>query len=70
MQVLPVGEHESNGTVNRAIQAITGMVRTLKVATEKAFKMKPAPRSPVLQWLVQFAGFALFRYEVGADGKT
>ena len=66
----PVGEHESNGTIERAVQATIGMIRALKVATERAFKIALEPKSPVLQWLVQFAGFALTRYETGADGKT
>eukprot|EP00975_Prorocentrum_lima_P018543 3903907-Prorocentrum_lima.AAC.1 len=70
MEASPVGVHESNGTVGRAIQAITGMVRALEAAMEKAFKMDLGPKSPVLQWLVQFAGFILSRCEVGADGKT
>eukprot|EP00975_Prorocentrum_lima_P017963 3787805-Prorocentrum_lima.AAC.1 len=50
--------------MERVLSAITGMVRTLKVATEKAFKMDLDPRSPVLQWLVQLAGFVLSRFEV------
>ncbi|CAK0851674.1 unnamed protein product [Prorocentrum cordatum] len=65
-----VGESPSNGTIERAIQAISGMVRTLKVATERAFKITLDPRSNILHWLVQFAGFSLSRYEQGADGRT
>eukprot|EP00959_Pyramimonas_sp_CCMP1952_P341654 7156712-Pyramimonas_sp.AAC.1 len=52
------------------MQSISGMVRTLKVATERAFKITLDPRSNILHWLVQFAGFSLSRCEQGADSRA
>ena len=70
MEVSPVDSHRSNGTIERAIQAMGGMVRTLKLALEKAFQWTIDPQSPIMHWLVLFAGYCLTRYEVGSDGRT
>ena len=63
-----VGEHESNGTVERAIRAIGNTVRTL--ATEQSCNVELGSACPALPWLAQHAGTILSRFEVGADGRT
>ena len=66
----PVGESESNCTTERAIRAIGGSVRTLKVATEQSCNVKIEPESPILLWLIEYASAVLNRHEIGRDGRT
>ena len=65
-----VDEHEPNGTMERAVQAIGGSVRTLKVATEQCCNISIGPDSPALLWMIEYAYAVLNRFEVGADGNT
>ena len=62
----PVGSSQSNGTVERAIQSVQGMVRTLRSSLEeKCEKMLEA----VQRWIAEHAGFLLTRFEIGRDGN-
>ena len=46
---------ESNGTMERAVQAIGGSVRTLKVATEQSCNISIGPDSPAFLWMIEYA---------------
>ncbi len=65
-----VGECESNGTIERSILPIGGLVRTLKDAVEAADGIKLDQNHPILPWLVMYASTMLTRGEVGVDGNT
>ena len=65
-----VDEHESNGTMERAVHAIGGSVRTLKVATEQSCNISIGAESPALLRMIEYASAVLNRFEVGADGNT
>ena len=65
-----VDGHESNGTMERAVQAIGGSVRTLKVATEQSCNISIGAESPALLWMIEYASAVLNRFEVGACGNT
>ena len=69
-EVSAIGESESNGTIERAVRALGGLIRTLKVSAQQSFNCALESGSPVLEWLIQYAGFLLSRFEVGADRKT
>ena len=64
-----VDEHESNGTMERAVQAIGGSVRTLKVATEQSCNISIGAEGPALLWMIEYKSAVLSRFEVGADGN-
>ena len=44
----PKGESQSNGEVERAIQQVHGMVRTVKESLEMGINMSIPPKHPVL----------------------
>ena len=66
----PVGESQSNGVVEKAIDEIEGMVRTLKSALEERLGWKIDPKHPVLTWLVEWSASLINKFRVGKDGKT
>ena len=65
-----MGESQSNGTIERAIQAIEGQIRTSKDHLETLYKEEIDTRHPILPWLVQYASAMLTRCEIGVDGRT
>ena len=66
----PVHSSQSNGIVERGVQAVQGMVRTLRSAVEDRWGVQLDVGHAVWPWLVEYAGYLLTRCEVGHDGKT
>lgn len=66
----PVEEHQSNGTIERAVDSIAGIVRTQKLALEKNYGVDLSWDHAVLPWLIGYSGTALSLFEVGSDGCT
>jgi hypothetical protein len=66
----PVGSSGSNGVVERAVQAVEGQVRVLKLALEDRLGMKVSATSNIVAFLAEYAAYLLNRLEVGKDGKT
>ena len=65
-----VGESQSNGEVENAIQRVEGQVRTLKCQLEHRLGVVLESDSPILPWLIRHAGALISRYQIGADGMT
>ena len=65
-----VGASQSNGVIERAIQEIEGMVRTLKDQVEAKYQQHIKSEHPFLVWLVRHAGDLWSKYHLGVDGKT
>ena len=61
---------KSNGIVERAIQSLQGMIRTIRSDTEGRWRVKIDATHSILLWIVEHAGFLLTRFEAGRDGKT
>ena len=55
----PVGEHQSNGQVERAIQNVQGQIRTMILSLESRYKMKIKMDHPILAWLVKHAAMLI-----------
>ena len=66
----PVGESCSNGDVDRGIQSVENIARTLKLALEQRLSTKIPVTHPVVTWLVPHAAFLFTRIHVSADGRT
>ena len=66
----PVGESQSNGMVERAIQEIQGQVRTLRDAWESRYGCRMQEDNHAVPWMVRHAGNLLSRGLKGQDGKT
>ena len=70
MEHAPVHSSRNNGVVERAVQSVQGMVRTMRSALEEKQGAKLEVDHAVWSWLVGYAGWMLTRGEVGHDGKT
>ena len=56
-----------NEVVERAIQSVQGMTRTVRGATEEQLEVK---KHSVWPWIAEQAGLMATKFEVGRDGKT
>ena len=65
----PVGESQSNGSVENAVLRIQGLYRTHRSALESKYGQRIPPEHPVLVWMVRFVSWIMFAYDVGSDGK-
>ena len=68
----PKGESKSNGEVERAVQSVHGLVRTLKNFLEQQSGIALESRSPLLAWLVELCSNLLLLFHKGEphDGHT
>eukprot|EP00973_Karenia_brevis_P044315 6138795-Karenia_brevis.AAC.1 len=66
----PVGESQSNGLVERAIQSVQDQIRAIKDTIECEAKMKIAPDHQVWPWLIEYAAHTLLACKMGSDGQT
>ena len=66
----PVGSSASNGVIERGIQIVQNVIRTIKDCLEMRWKLKIESNSPVLAWLTEYSAVLVNRYQVGHDGKT
>ena len=65
-----VGDSNSNGKVERAIQDLKGLIRTLKSALEEKLNDKIKLEDPIVPWLVRHAGHLITRCRVRENGRT
>ena len=66
----PVGESQSNGRAERAVQQVEDMVRTMKAAFEDRFGLRLSSTSPIMHWLVEHAACTITRSQLDANGVT
>ena len=66
----PTYSSQSNGIVERGIQSVEGMIRSLRSALEERINAKLDIGDSIWAWLVEYASYLLNRLEVGKDGKT
>ena len=65
----PVGESESNGRAENAIRRIQEKTRTLRHQLENGIQQKVPDDSPIMSWLIRWAGELISKYAMGDDGK-
>ena len=66
----PKYEKPGNGEVQRAVQTIHGLARTLKEHVESYARTKIDPKSSLLAWIIEHAGKPHLLYHRGSDVKT
>ena len=66
----PVRSSKSNGLVEKAVQDVQGMIRTMRSALEEKWGVKLGVEHPIWAWLAEYAGFLWTRFQVGRDGRT
>ena len=65
-----VGEHQSNGRVERYIRTLQGQVRTNRCALQGKLKKEVSADKPIQSWLLRWTAMSFNRYAVGRDGRT
>ena len=66
----PVGESQSNGVAEKAIEEVEGMIRTMKSAVQGRIQREIQPGHPLMTWLVKYASEIMNRCKVMHDGRT
>ena len=66
----PVGESESNCRVEVAIRRIQEKVMALRHHLERGIQQRLHDDSPIMSWLIRWAGELISKYVVGDDGKS
>ena len=66
----PVGESQSNGVAERAVQQVEDQLRVLKLAIERRLNVKIPCAHPAMKWLVPHSAGVITKYQRGHDGKT
>ena len=70
LEHMPRHESRSNGEVERAIQSVSGLARTLKEALQIQAGYSIPDASPLLAWLVEHAATLITLFHKGPDGYT
>ena len=70
MEESPVGDSNANGKIERAIQELTGVVRTMKIALEENIRESIPIDHPAVPWMIRHASEAITRYQIRDTGKT
>ena len=65
-----VGDSNSNGRAERAIQDVKGLVRTLRSAVEEKIGERISLDHPLVPWMVRHAGHTITRCRIRENGRT
>ena len=66
----PVGSSGSNGVVERGVQGVEGLIRTLLSACEERYGIRIKLQEKLVIFMAEYAAYLINRLEVGKDGKT
>ena len=66
----PVHSHASNGAAEVAVKIVKGLLRTIIVATAKAYDVPIKLKSAILPWALRHAAFTYNRFQVLKSGRT
>jgi hypothetical protein len=66
----PKGSHQSNGTIENAVERVEPLLRTLHTELEFNLKVKMGPKSLIMPWLVRHVGILFTRFVIKTDGRT
>lgn len=70
VRTTPRGSHSSNGGVERFIQSVEAVSRTLGAHVSLRYRVALPDCHPVLVWAIRHAGFLHTRFQVHTSGKT
>lgn len=66
----PVGQSQSNGVAERAVQAVSEQIRVMRHALQNRIGVLLPGRHPVITWMVEHASELISAFQRGPDGKT
>ena len=65
-----VGESQSNGKAEAAVQCVQDQIRVMKAALESRILEIIPSQHPVMKWLVEYAAVVLNKYSINLSGHT
>ena len=65
-----MGSSGSNGVVERGVQVVEGLIRTLLAACEERYGIRITLQENLVMFMEEYAAYFINRLEVGKDGKT
>ena len=65
-----MGESQSNGRVENAVQRVQGLIRTQKDALERRLNTRIRSSDPIFPWVVELSEGLITRYVNGQTGRT
>ena len=65
-----VKSSQSNGVIERGVQAVEGQMRALLLALGRRLKIKVHAEEKVVMFMAEYAAYLVNRLETGKDGKT
>ena len=66
----PVGESQSNGRVENAVQRVQGLNRTFQDALETWLNTRIRSGNTIFPWIVEWSAGLITRYVKGESGRT
>ena len=66
----PVASSGSNGVVERGVQSVEGVIRTLRSALEERLGVKVKSEERIIVFMAEYAAYLINKLEIGKDGKT
>ena len=65
-----MGSSGSNGVIERAVQAVEGQVRTIKLALESRIGVETLRDHDVIPSIIEYAATIINKGQASADGRT
>ena len=65
-----VGESQSNGKAEAAVQCVEDQIRVMKAALESRISARIPSQHPIMSWLVEYASVVLNKYSIQPSGHT
>ena len=65
-----MGESQSNGRVENAVQRVQGLIRTFEDALEKRLNARVKSSDPIFSWMVEWSAGLVTRYVKGQTSRT
>ena len=70
LENIAVGESQSNGRAERAVQTVEDLLRTHKLSLESKIKARLPSNHPVLRWLVEHTADILTKYTINSTAQS
>ena len=62
-----VGESQSNGLAERAMQTVEGQLKCMKLALEDRLQCSIPCSHPIMSWVVEYAAMLINKYQPSGD---
>jgi len=66
----PVADHRANGWIEAGVRTVEAQIRAIKMSFEDKYGIIMDHISPLVTWMIEYAGWLVTRFGVGRDNKT